>query len=70
MPRLHDTHRRQRLQPGPDRRAAHADLNGELALGRQAIPRPQLALFDERPDVRHDVLGRDTVGRSDDVFGG
>jgi hypothetical protein len=38
-PRLDDAHRRQRLQPGPDRRAAHADLHGELALGRQAIAR-------------------------------
>ena len=70
MPRLHDAHRRQRLQPGPDRRAAHADLHGELALGRQPIAWPQLALFDERPDVRDDVLGRHTVGRTDDVFGG
>ena len=68
--RLHDAHRRQRLQPGPDRRTADADLDGELALGRQAIPGPELALLDERPDVRDDVLGRDAVGRTDDVLGG
>jgi hypothetical protein len=46
----------------PSERRARARAAGD--------PRPQFTLFDERPDVRHDVLGGDTVGRSDDVFGG
>jgi len=70
VPRLHHAHRRQRLQPGPHRGTAHADLDGQLALRRQPVARPQLAPLDEGPDVRDDVLGRDPVGRTDGVFGG
>ena len=62
---LHHAHRRQRLQPGPHRRTADADLHRQLALGRQAIARAQLALLDERPHVGDDVLGRDAIGRAD-----
>ena len=51
----------ERLQPGPHRGAADADLHRQLALGRQAIARPQLAALDQRPDVRDHVLGRDAI---------
>ena len=64
MPRLHDAHRRQRAQAGADRRPAHADLRREIALGRQAVARPQLATLDQGAHVRHHLLGAALAARA------
>ena len=47
----------ERPQPGADRRAADADLRGQIALGRQPVAAPQLAALDQPADVRHDLFG-------------
>jgi hypothetical protein len=61
--RLNDAHRGERAKPGPHRRPAHADTGGKIALGRQAVARPERAALDQRADVRHDLLGAAFAGR-------
>ena len=55
MPRTHDAHRRQRAQAGAHGRTAHADVDRQIALGRQAVAPPQLAALDQRAHVGHDL---------------
>ena len=57
VPRPDDAHRRQRAQPGADRRPADADLEREIALGGQPIAGLQRAALDQLADVRHDLAG-------------
>jgi hypothetical protein len=48
--RLHHPHRGEGVQTGAHRRAADADLEGEIAFGRQAIARTEAAAIDQVAD--------------------
>ena len=55
--RLDDAHRRERAQAGAHGRTAHADLEREVALGRQTIAGPERSALDEPAHVRDDLFG-------------
>ena len=56
-PRLDDADGRQGFEPGTHGRPAHADVHGQLALGRQPIAGTQRAALDPRANVAHDLVG-------------
>ena len=57
VPRLDDAHRGQRMETGADRRPAHADLEREVAFGRQAIAGAQAAAIDQVADESDHLFG-------------
>ena len=62
-PRGDDAHRLQRAEPGPQRGAAHAHLQGELPLGGQAVAGAEAAGLDLPADVLDDLgAGRGVDG--------
>ena len=52
-PRSDDAERGQRAQPGANRRTAHADLPGQVALRRQTGSGSECAAVDQFPHVGH-----------------